>query len=235
MTIVYRAYVGETDGNLSILRPSWFSKFKCWKSFWDCFGGKVEIIVLWDGEMTGKFFDYIKSFNPNIVNYGKIGNKGGLFKTYELLKESKNEIVATVEDDYLILPECLDIVKEGFNYGFSMFTPYEHPERTMFPNHDICWGKEEIYLGRNCYFRSVESTTGTCFFKKSMFDKLYDKLVSFNVNDRPFFRDCYKNGIRLYSCMPSYATHVCQDRGINLMGPFIDWEKFNSTIKCQLE
>ncbi|MEK6883644.1 MAG: hypothetical protein AABY22_28710, partial [Nanoarchaeota archaeon] len=164
LTIVYRAYAGETDGKLNRMRPEWFSKFKCWKSFWDVFGKKTNVIVLWDGEMEGKFFDYIKSFSPIIVNYGKIGNQGGLFQTYELLRESKSDIVATCEDDYYILPECLDIILEGFDYGFPMFTPYEHPDRFILPNQDVSWSKEEIYKGRNCYFRSVESTTGTCFF-----------------------------------------------------------------------
>ena len=232
-SIIYRAYAGETEGNLSRFRPSWFSKFNCWRSFWDEFGNisDIKISVLWDGECNGTFYDYIKSFGVEIIGFGKIGNKGGLLKTYKLLKETDTQIVATVEDDYLILPECLDTIQEGFSYGFLIYTPYEHQDRYFQPSRDISWGKEEIYKGTKCYHRSVESTTGTCFFKKTTFDKVYDKLVYYNINDRPFFRDCYQNGIRIYSPMPGYATHVCIDNNINLMSPFINWEKFNSTIK----
>lgn len=232
-SIIYRAYAGETEGNLSRFRPNWFSKFNCWKSFWAEFGNisDIKISVLWDGECNGGFYDYIKSFGVKIINFGKIGNKEGLLKTYELLKQTDTQIVATHEDDYLVLPGCLNAIQEGFGYGFPIFCTYEHPDRFLIPSTDVSWGKEEIYKGNNCYFRSVESTTGTCFFTKPIFDKVYDKLVQHNVNDRSFFRNCYYNGIRLYSTSPGYSTHVCIDGNSNLMSPFIDWKNFNSTIK----
>lgn len=229
MKIVYRAYAGETDGNLNRLRPPWFSKFNCWKSFWNEFGGKAKITVVWDGEPRGQFYDYINSFNPEIFSYPTMGNKQSLLETYKILKQSKDSIKATVEDDFLILPGCHDVIKEGFTFGFKMLTPYEHMDRYFLPSNDESWGREEIYLGRKNYWRSVESTTCTCFFDGGTFDNLYDKLVSYNLNDRPFFRDCLKNKIRLYSPMPASATH-CVEKPVNLMSPFIDWEEFSKSI-----
>ena len=229
-SIIYRTYSGETDGNLNRFRPTWFSKFRCWKSFWDEFGKKTDVIVLWDGEPFGELYEYIKSFGPKIFNYGKLGNLKSLLKTYELLKILNTNVIATVEDDFLIFPECLDVLQEGFCMGFPMMSTYEHIDRYDLPSHDVSFGKDEIYKGSRCYFRSVESTTGTCFFRKNIFDSLYNKLITYNVNDREFFRDCYFNGFRLYSSMPGYSTHVCIDNGKNLMSPFIDWEAFSNSI-----
>mgnify|MGYP001561443072 CR=1 FL=1 len=229
MFIVYRAYAGETDGDLSSLRPNWFSKFNCWESFWNEFCS-VDVVVLWDGECSGKFYEHIKMSGVKIFNFGKLGNKGSLEKTYQLLKNSNDKTVCTVEDDFLFVPGCRDVLLEGFRMGFYMMTPYEHMDRYLWPHNDYSFGKEHIYLGTKCYYRSVESTTGTCFFRKLTFDFLYDKLIEFNVNDRAFFRYAFSQGIRLFSPMPGYASHVCVDRGINLMGPFVNWEQLNKSF-----
>lgn len=228
MFIVYRAYAGETD-KAGPLRPDWFNKFKCWASFWKEFSS-CDVAVLWDGECSGDFYDYIKSTGVKVENHSQMGNRNSLLKTYELLKNSQDNIVGAVEDDYLFLPGCLDVLMEGFEIGFPMITLYEHPSRYLNPQEDHSYKKEEIYLGRNNYWRSVESTTGTCFFKKSIFDLLYQKLLHYNINDRMFFRDVLQNNIRLFSPMPGWATHVCIDRGINLMSPFTDWWLFNNSI-----
>lgn len=228
-SIVYRAYSGETEENFSLFRPRWFSKFKCWKTFWNEFGSKTDVTVLWDGDLVGKYYEYIKSFNPRILNFGKVGNKGSLLKTYEILMASDNNIVGAVEDDYYFLPGSLGVIKDGFNYGFPMICTYDHIDRYSCPSTDVTFGKEEIYLGKNNYWRSAESTTGTCFFKKSTFNNVYDKLIEYNVNDRPFFRDCLQNGLRLYSPMPGTSTH-CVKYPEDLMSPFVDWEAFSNSI-----
>ena len=233
LTIVYRAYAGETDGKLNPVRPQWFNKFKCYKSFYDEFGGKSKIIVLWDGEPEGDFYDYIKNSNVEIRNYGKLGNKDSLLKTYDILKQEEScDMVGTIEDDYLFRKDCQEVIKEGYKMGFSLIAPYECRERYIAPEKDHSFGREYIFMGEKNYWRSVESNTGSCFFNKTLYDNvLFDKLKLHNVNDRPFFREILKDGIRLFSPMPGYSTHICIDRGVNLMSPFVDWEAVNSSIQ----
>lgn len=231
LTIVYRAYAGETDGKLNPVRPPWFDKFKCFKSFINEFGEKSKIIVLWDGEEMGVFYDYLKCHHIEIRCYGKIGNKGTLLKTYDILKEENTDIVCAWEDDYLVRGGCHKVVMEGFKMGCYMLTPYEHMDRYDYPQLDVSYGREYIYIGEQNYWRSVESTTGSCFFRKDIYDSLlYSKLLEHHVNDRSFFREMFSKNIRLFSPMPGYATHLCIDRGINLMSPFVDWQAVNGSI-----
>lgn len=131
LSVVYRAYIGETDGKLNSVRPPWFDKFKCWRSFYNEFGGKSKIIVIWDGEPEGSFYEYIKSFDVEISNYGKMGNKGTLIKTYEILKQEIADVLCTWEDDYLVRSGCYEAIEEGFLLGFKLITPYEHMDLSL--------------------------------------------------------------------------------------------------------
>lgn len=231
LTIVYRAYAGETDGKLNPVRTEWFSKFKCFKSFINEFGGKSKIIVLWDGEPEGDFYNYIKNSNVEIQNYGKLGNKDSLLKTYDILKQESCDMVGAMEDDYLFRKDCQEVIEEGYKMGFPLIAPYDCRERYLAPKEDHSFGQEYIFMGKKNYWRSCESTTGSCFFNKTLYDHiLFDKLKLYNVNDRSFFRDILKSGTRLFSTMPGFSTHVCVDRGVNLMSPFVDWRAVNNSI-----
>lgn len=232
LVLIYRAYGSELESkDFSSVRPSFFSKFKCFKSMYDSFGGKADIYVIWDGKLN-KLYDYIHSFKDiEVFDFPNLGNKGSLLQCYSLAEKLQHRYLYFMEDDTLNLPESAEIIFDGLQFGLC--TSYQHLDRYRNPNSDITLNREHILLGNKCYWRTAESTVCTVAMSRHVFNEIVDNLYHFchkgenSPDDRGLFRYIYQHkGIRLYSSLPAFSTHIDK----NNMSPFVDWEAFSDSI-----
>lgn len=219
------------DSIKNISRPNWFSKQKCWLSFYNNFGQKenVNIIVIFDGKPEDELACYIKKFNiKNIVYLNNVGNKESLIYCYNLAEKLDFDYVFFAEDDYLYLPNSYEIMMEGLEtFGeIGLVTLYDHPDR-YFSNQDITKGHDYIFCCKTFHFRTAESTTGTVSMSKNIFNKVKIELINCNIHDCLFYRNILqKYDIRLFSSIPGILTHVNKF----FLSPLINWEKYNNSI-----
>lgn len=234
LAVIFRCCPNETDGNLSSLRPSFFSKFSCFKSVISCFYNKpsVKIYVVYDGNTDCAYYKYIARYpNLKILEINERNNQKSLDFCYQLAKTLPEDAFFFLEDDFLLLEKTYDLCFDALNIGIEIFSPFDHFDRYAMNNGDICLGKEFIVLGQKSHYRTAESTTCTCLFTKNIFNKLVPALEYFNFKgvgaplDREFFRDIYRNGYRLFTALPTAATHMSLP-----LSPLVDWENFNNSI-----
>ena len=89
LNIIYRLCENETDGNLRDIRPEWFNKINCLRSFLDAVhnaGDLIgEVIFVHDGT-EGPLFKYIIDTieNPNIVKINHKDNLKSLLTTFDV-------------------------------------------------------------------------------------------------------------------------------------------------------
>jgi len=233
MIILYRASNYELErGAFKSNRPFWFSKQKCFKSIMDAFhasyilDGQHEMHVVLDGP-RGELSEYIESFkHVNIRQINANGNAACLSHVYDIyLNEFSNRDVYFVEDDYLHLPNSIDLISEGVN-SFDLVTGYDHTDRYTRTD-DNTYRQESIVLGKTCHWRTAESTTCTWATKGGEWgNQLIKTAKHYLLEDRAFFRHLISSEIRLYIPMPGCTTHMnaCQ------LSPYTDWQSFNETL-----
>lgn len=233
--ILYRA-CGKEIGSPSSVRPDWFSKLKCFRSFWNEFEGHPEftIHVIYDGDGTeDELSKYIKSLRfegtrDSFLNIYCRDNAKSWFAILNFARSFKGDFLYFAEDDYLYRPGAASVLSEGLQ-NFKLVTLYDHADRYL-GNDDVTKWRENIFMGRNCHWRSCESTTLTFGISRELFEQNAEAIENFSLNDRPLFRYLVEKGIRLFSPMPGYATHLVT-KPINLTSPLINWEKINAEIQ----
>ena len=234
LLVIYRACNKELNGEFNISRPSWFSKKKCWKSFYNEFGNKpnVNIILVFDGNLNEELAKYIK--DDNIINFyylDNVKNKESLIYCYNLANKSNFNYVFFAEDDYLYLPDSYKIMMEGlesFGKQNQFITLYDHFNRYLPPNitGDVTTGHDYCLITKSTHWRSSDSTTGSVAITKELFDKIKDRLLFHNIHDCAFYREMLNNGYRVFNCIPGKSTHVNHI----YTSPLINWEKYNNSI-----
>ena len=234
LLIIYRACGKEMDSNsFNQSRPDWFSKKKCWESFYMQFGWEenTDIIVVFDGSPDEEFAKYLNSFDINGIKYlNNIGNKESLIYCYELAKKSEFDYVFFAEDDYLYLPNSYNILIEGLNSIDGFITLYGHLNRYLDPKQtgDITFGQDYVLLSQSSFWRSEDSTTGSVAMSKEFFNLVIEDLIKFNISDCGFYREqLLKNNRRVFSPLPPKSTHVNKF----FSSPLINWQKYNNSIE----
>lgn len=224
--IIYRCYEGEVDGNFKNIRPKWFNKLACLKTFLKslekCTSDLGEVLFVHDG-IKGKVFENIPK-NFNIVEINNKSNELSLLETFNLANKLSNNIYF-VEDDYLHLPQSIDIILKGIQ-TFNLVTGYDHLDRYI-RNDDLTLGKDFIAFSNktNSHWRTSESTCCTWGCSRIYWNNfIREAAYNFKLNDREFFRFLYsKYNIRLWNPIPAVTTQV-DDK----LSPSINWEKFSN-------
>lgn len=234
LTIIYRACnkeLNKEDFNQS--RPEWFSKYKCWKSFYNNFGDneQIKIIVVFDGLPTDELAKYIRQFKvDDIVYLDYKGNKDSLLFCYDLMTKQESKYLGLFEDDYLWQPDSYKIAEEGLLKfgGFGTISLYQHPDRITRQD-DITLGREYITVTNSCYWRTAESNTATFLIQTDLFKKLKQEFIDCHVQDRLLFTNLLKK-YKLRHFTPISVAYGCTH--VNRFFPafFVDWEKYNESI-----
>lgn len=235
LTCIYRACDLELTANsFRSLRRPYFDKRKCFKSFWDSFNNQYcEIILVWDGDKNNDLYRYVSALPIKIVHMEERGNTPSLLKCYELAQTINTPFGYLIEDDYAHLPNSFYVLIDMFYYS-DLVSLYDHPDRYgPMRQQDITLGKEYIYVGKYCHFRTAESTTMSFGFRKETLNKYYSSLVAAAkrgvgaADDRGWWREMVVNGYRLVTPIPALNSHLVK----NCESPFINWESYINSIK----
>jgi hypothetical protein len=207
--------------------PKWLDKRKCFKSFINSLKSSHNnhtIYIIHDGPF-GPLEEYIKSFNINIQNINYSNPANSLLFCLNFGKSLKNDNIYFLEDDYLHLPNAINILEEGIE-KFQLISGYDHPDRYTRID-DITYKQEEISITKSSHWRTAEATTHTFIVSKNISEIVIDEAIKFPSADREFFRNLYKTkNIRLWQTIPGVITHVTN----MFSSPLINWKEFNDSI-----
>ena len=226
LDLIYRCCNAEVDGNFKWVRPSWFNKIKCLKTFLN----SVElnsyyvnkVIFVHDGP-KGRLYDNIPT-KYEIVSVDYMDNEKSLLETFKVADNLKDNVYF-IEDDYLHLPNSIKIIAEGVD-NFKLVNGYDHLDRYK-RDDDITLGKDYIAFSKktNCHWRTAESTCCTWATTRELWKgAVGDFAKTYLLQDRMLFRGLYnEHNIRLWTPIPAVTTQVDQN-----LSPGIDWETFQN-------
>jgi hypothetical protein len=237
LCILYRACNKElVKSEFNQSRPPWFSKFKCWDSFFWSFGNRpdIDIFVLFDGKKEDELARHILLSQIKDIEFiPNIGNKESLIRCYNFLEMYNYmfDYVFFAEDDYLYRPDSDKILIEGlesFGSQGHFITLYDHLNRYLPPNitGDVTTGQDYCLLTKSSHWRTGDSTTGSVAMTKELFNKVKERLIFHNVHDCAFYREMLGLGHRVFNCIPGRSTHVNQVYA----SPLIDWEYHSNIV-----
>lgn len=222
MDIIYRCCENEVFPPYKSIRPSWFDKLKCLKTFLKSLENSKELIstvtFLHDGS-TGELIKHIP-FEYNIITVDYKNNEKSLLRTFDIADSLNGEMIYFVEDDYLHLENSIRTIYHG-TLKYGLVNGYDHLDRYI-RNDDITKDKESIDFiqSTNCHWRTVESTCCTWSATRVMWNKIKSSARHYKLEDRKFFRNLIKNDVRLWVPIPAVTTQVDQR-----LSPGIDWSK----------
>lgn len=150
------------------------------------------------------------------IEHTELGINGTCLRQYELARESREDIVLFQECDYVYLPDVgykmMMAIKE-----FGIVSPYDHPD--MYVRYDIHNRLNEIAIYANHHFRTATRNTMTFGIQNDIFKDNYDIFYKYGYLDGDVWYDLAKKNHRLWTPIPSLATHMVKD----YMAPIVDW------------
>ena len=177
-----------------------------------------------------EFRSKIKTHNEKNekVTENQISNMSNIYKSLLIAKESGQDLVYFVEDDYIHQ-------KESF---VEMILAYERISSQIKKELILCPAdypylytkidSTNIFLGSSKHWRKIEETLCTFLMSKKMIEKHWEKLISMcRFEHYPFekpLHQIYKDEYCL-SPIPSLALHCTNVNSIFGLSPNLDWEK----------
>lgn len=162
------------------------------------------------------------------ITYVKVGHGAGTFNLAltEALKESDDDIVYFLENDYLHKPKSDKVIVEGFNTGASYVSLYDHPDKYIDgANPYVEDGGEvtRVMLTGTCHWKLTNSTTMTFAAKVRTLREDESILRSYTSETYPrdfqMFLALRDKGRGLVTPIPGYSTHG----ETAWLTPLIDW------------
>lgn len=226
--IIYRCCEAEVKPPVKNIRPSWFDKKNCLKTFIESCRESHKYVgsltFLHDGE-KGEIADFLQSgfdseFEYNVIYVDYQSNEKSLLKTFDIAEEIIKDSVYFVEDDYLHLPNSVEIIAKAVQQ-MGLVNGYDHLDRYIRTD-DLTFNREGIIFSpsTNRHWRTAESTCCTWAATKQVWDFIKEDCRNFKLQDRELFRNFIKKGLRLYTPIPGITTQV-DDK----LSPGIDWTK----------
>lgn len=221
MDVIYRCCESEVSPPFKHVRPKWFNKLNCLKTFLKSLEKHESlidsIIFLHDG-VEGELIKNIpKKYNIETVTYKS--NEKSLLRTFDIADDLKSDLIYFVEDDYLHVEDSIKTIFYGAKH-LKLVNGYDHLDRYI-RDDDITLNKESITFlnDTNCHWRTAESTCCTWASTRNMWNNIKDSARYYKLRDRDFFRNLIKNNIRLWTPMPGVTTQVDQR-----LSPGTKWE-----------
>lgn len=236
MRIYYRIYEGEEA--LSFC-PRWkgHSKIdilkKCWVSMNWSVTSEDSIILIEDQcseELVKWFVKECKTKNLEVRHIGphpknEYPHYIELIKLLDYWTELEpQEIHYIANDDYLYLPQALDILKSIYKDGWKGFVvPFDYPDRYTLDKKftvkttQLC----EMHLGSRCHWRTIPSCPGIT----SALGEMWQKHMLLMHQTAVYHQDSWtwlayaKDGC--LCPIPGVSTHLTE----NCMTPLIDWDR----------
>jgi hypothetical protein len=225
LNIVYRFCDLEIDGNIRNIRPPWYSKLNCLKSFLNsvkqCRDHIDNLIFLYDGtggpqsDIIPKEFEIIKIYERS--------NIGSLRKQIDIASQLGGNIYF-VEDDYLHLPDSIKKIDLALP-NLKLINGYDHLDRYTRTD-DIDYEKKIVFdYASNTHWRTAEATWCTYAVESNLYKQIEHVIRGFELSDREMFRFLHRQGVPLFTSIPGLTTQVDM-----YLSPGIDWESFNKQM-----
>ena len=225
LNIIYRLCENETDGNLRDIRPEWFNKINCLRSFLDAVhnaGDLIgEVIFVHDGT-EGPLFKYIIDTieNPNIVKINHKDNLKSLLTTFDVADNLEGDIYF-VEDDYLHSPLSIEKIALAVK-KLGLVGGYDHPDRYT-RDDDAPYELKIIFDNdSDTHWRTSESTCCTWAARSDVYEQIKYDIRLYGIWDRELFRFLHRKNIPLWTSIPGLTTQVDK-----YMSPGINWQFIN--------
>jgi hypothetical protein len=215
MKIIYRI----SDAGYNKIKPDYINNENCLKNFIYIFGNQnLEIIA--DNCSEETLHMVRKYVHPNKINKVSVGHGAGTFNLALdiALKESDDEIIYFIENDYIHLPGSPQIIEEGIELGASYVTLYLHPDKFIPPyqggNPEVDYDGgylTRIYRGKTQLFGMFNSTTMT--FASTVKTLKEDESIlrkwtnETHPNDFQMFLELRENGKALLCPLNTFSTH----------------------------
>tara|TARA_Y100000590_G_scaffold166256_1_gene190390 strand:- start:2029 stop:3063 length:1035 start_codon:yes stop_codon:yes gene_type:complete len=179
----------------------------------------------------------VNEFKPNIkkinaknekVTENQISNMSNIHKSLLLAKNSSEDLIYFVEDDYI---HHKNSIKEMI-FTYEKISSQMNKEIILCPaDYPYLYTKTEptsIFLGDSRHWRSINETLCTFLTSKTIVEKYWEKFISMcQFEHYPFERplhDIYKNEYCL-SPIPALAFHCTNINSIFGLSPNLDWKK----------
>lgn len=225
LNIVYRLCELETDGNIRDIRPRWYSKQNCLKSFLESVEYSKKhinkLVFVHDGDGDIQLNMIPKEFE--VVKINDKSNIGSLRKTFEIASQLGGNIYF-VEDDYLHLPDSIEKIDLALP-NLKLVNGYDHLDRYTRTD-DIDYEKRIVFnVNSNTHWRTAEATCCTYAVEEELYKQIEPLIRHYELSDRELFRHLHRIGVPLWTAIPGLTTQVDP-----FLSPGIDWEHFNNTF-----
>lgn len=191
----------------------------CLRSFVSAFKS-VEPTVVFLADFCGREYeDIIKNICPfpyELV-FTDLGINGTALKSYDVAKDTKDDVILFQECDYVYRPSVGSKMVEAIKH-FGLLSPYDHPD--FYTRDDIHNMTPKLEVFQNEHFRSATRNTMTFGMTREAFKKQYDILYKYGYLDNEVWHEMRENGNELWTPLPAYATHMTRD----FLSPAIPWE-----------
>ena len=211
MKIIYRI----SDAGYNKVKPDYINNESCLKNFVHVFGNQnLEIIADNCSEETLRMIT--KYVHPNKINTVSVGHGAGTFNLAldMALKESDDEIIYFLENDYLHKLGANKILEEGFGLGYDYVALYDHPDKYINGANPFVEDGGEVtrlMLTDSCHWKLTNSTTMTFAAKVSTLKQDESILREYTSGSYPrdfeMFLALREKQHGLITPIPGYATH----------------------------
>ena len=217
MKIYYRI----SDSGYNKVKPDYITNEACLKNFCNVFFDHIHDIKIIADNCSKDTMSMIKKYiDPINIEGASIGHGAGTFNLAldKALRLDEDEIVYFVENDYIHLPNSINIIKEGIKLGAPYVTLYLHPDKFIPPQQggnpevDETGGYlTRIYRGETELFGMFNSTTMT--FASTVKHLKDDEEIlrkwtnDKHPNDFQMFLELRSKGKPLMCPLNTYSTH----------------------------
>ncbi|MFH0782933.1 MAG: glycosyltransferase [Pseudomonadota bacterium] len=155
------------------------------------------------------------------------GNSASLHAVYDYAKESCSDLIYFVEDDYLhelgAIQEMIDfyyLAKDKLPGRELAIHPVDYPDRYRSECLDQCF----IVPGKNRYWRTIGSTTGTFFVSRWVFLRYWHLFNQFADcgSEEQTINKIWRgiNGVNCFSPIPTLAYHLQAEENLPLYSDY---------------
>ena len=236
MKIIYRI----SDAGYNKIKPGYVTNENCLRNAVEVFD-KDNFYVIADNvsdttkEMILKYVDDVQTVS--------VGHGAGTFNLALdwALKQTEEDIIYFLENDYLHKSNSENILIEGIGLGAEYVSLYDHPDKYIpasgggNPQIDDDGGEyTKLFLTKSCHWKITNSTTMT--FASTVKILKEDEDVLRKWTNRGHYPDDYKMFLELreknrilVTSVPGYSTHG----ETAWLSPLTDWSEYdfsNNTI-----
>lgn len=187
----------------------------CLLSFVEAFKEIRPFVYMICDRCPDMYASFVKTYCPfpMEIEFTQSGVRENAVHQYDYVKD--DDVYLFQECDYLYLPNAGRAMMNAVKY-FDFISPYDHPDKYkegMIPKNI------EYKTILNQKWRTTDSTTSTFMARGEMMKKELELFKSFGWIDHLRWIDLGIKGYKLWTPIPSLATHMVEA----YMAPNIDW------------